>query len=79
VTNEDRARWDEGHDIAWKAWILAQENAGRITDLEGRVSHLELSLYNDITANRFDISFGNLDGIKIIYGIWNPVQHRVEC
>ena len=52
---------------------------GQITDLRGRLSQIENSLFNAITANPFLITFGTLDGIAVERGVWNSGLHRMEC
>jgi hypothetical protein len=50
------------------------------TDLEttmARIGRLEDMFLNDITANPFLITFGNLNGV-IVSGVWNQIQQRIE-
>ena len=79
ISPEDRRRWNEAYDNALRALELGYENAGSIIGLTGRVLQMEDSLFNEITANPFIVSFENLDGLNVIRGIWNPTFQRIEC
>jgi hypothetical protein len=79
VTPEQKAEWDAAVQRSRETLALAQENAGRATDMDGRITQLEGGLRSGITTNPFVVSFGGLEGIEIIRGVWNAVQHRVEC
>ncbi len=46
--------------------------------LEDRVVLLMNRLFDDITANSFNITFGSLDGVSVT-GIWNTQSSRIEC
>lgn len=46
--------------------------------MEDRIVLLLNRLYNDITANPFDISFESLDGLTVT-GVWNTSANRIEC
>lgn len=46
--------------------------------MEDRIVWLLNMLFNDITANPFNITFGSLDGITVA-GVWNATQNRIEC
>ncbi|MDR2044153.1 MAG: hypothetical protein LBQ15_07260 [Clostridium sp.] len=79
VTPEQKEAWDEAVQTALDALALAQNNEGDITDLGGRVLHIEDSLFNGITANPFTINFDSLTGLLVTHGIWNQTARRVEC
>ena len=79
ISPEDRRRWNQAAEDAARALLLGYENAGSIIGLTGRVLQMEDSLFNEITANPFTISFDNLDGLNVIRGIWNPTFQRIEC
>lgn len=53
-------------------------NKGLLQLIEDRVVWLMNTMFNDITANPFNISFDNLDGLSVT-GIWNTAQNRIEC
>jgi len=57
----------------------AQGNANKIAEMDGRVTHIESSLAQGITANPFNISFSTLAGISVARGIWNVAAARIEC
>jgi len=78
LTAEDRVRWDQAAIDAAAALALAQLNAGKITDMNGRLSQIEYSLFHQVTANPFLITFGSLDGIVMTRGILNEQYQRVE-
>lgn len=46
--------------------------------IEDRVVWLMNSIFNDISANPFTITFENLDGITAT-GVWNESLSRIEC
>lgn len=46
--------------------------------IEDRVVWLMNTMFNDITANPFNITFDNLDGLTVT-GVWNVTQGRIEC
>lgn len=46
--------------------------------IEDRVVWLLNSIFNDITANPFHITFESLDGLTVT-GVWNTSQDRIEC
>ena len=46
--------------------------------IEDRVVWLLNSIFNDITANPFHITFESLDGLTVT-GVWNASQSRIEC
>ena len=79
ISPEDRARWNKAAEDAARALLLGYENAGSIIGLTGRVLQMEDSLFNEITANPFIVSFENLDGLNVVRGIWNPTFQRIEC
>jgi hypothetical protein len=79
VTPQQKSVWNQAIQDALAALAMAQSNAGSINDLNGRVAQIEDSLYSNITANPFFVSFGNLAGIIITYGVWNPALQRIEC
>ena len=45
---------------------------------EDRVVWLMNTMFNDITANPFNMTFDNLDGLTVT-GVWNTSQNRIEC
>ena len=79
ITADERNVWNNNIITASNALALAQQNAGAISDLRGRIMQIEDSLFNQMGANPFIITFGNLNGINLARGIWNAVLHRVEC
>lgn len=46
--------------------------------MEDRIVWLMNMLFNDITANPFNITFGSLEGITVT-GVWNTAMSRIEC
>ena len=79
VTAEQKATWDLMAQIANDAMALAKEGAGKLTDHEARVLQIEDALFNRIHTNPFLVTFGNLAGVTVTRGIYNPVQRRIEC
>jgi hypothetical protein len=79
VTPEQVAAWNAAIATANAALALAQENAGNLTDIEGRLGQIEDSLWSGITSNPFSISFEDLNGLVVTYGIWNQVLRRIQC
>ena len=47
--------------------------------MEDRIVALMNRVFNDITANAFNISFNSLSGMKKVTGVWNVTLNRVEC
>jgi hypothetical protein len=79
VTPEQVAAWNAAISTANAALAMAQENAGNLTDIEGRIGQIEDSLWSGITSNPFSISFEDLSGIVVTYGVWNQILRRIEC
>jgi hypothetical protein len=79
VTQAQKDAWTQAVQNALDALALAQTNAGNINDLTGRMTQIEDSLFGDIAANPFYISFGTLSGLLLTYGVWNATLQRVEC
>lgn len=46
--------------------------------IEDRVVWLMNRVFDDTTANPFNISFASLDGLTVT-GVWNEAQTRIEC
>lgn len=46
--------------------------------MEDRIVWLMNMLFNDITANPFNITFNSLEGITVT-GVWNTSMSRIEC
>ena len=53
-------------------------NKALLQTIEDRVVLLMNRLFDDITANSFNITFGSLDGVSVT-GIWNTQSSRIEC
>lgn len=53
-------------------------NRALLQSMEDRVVWLMNSVFNDITANPFNITFDTLDGLTVT-GVWNSSSGRVEC
>jgi hypothetical protein len=79
VTAELKAAWNAAIQTAAAALAQAMTNAGNINSLSGRVSQIEDSLFNGITANPFTFGFNDLTGLIITHGIYNAALQRVEC
>jgi hypothetical protein len=79
VTQQQKDDWTAAIQTAIDALTLAQNNAGTLNDMDGRLTQVEDSLFSGITANPFNINFGTLTGIVVTFGIWNAALHRVEC
>lgn len=46
--------------------------------IEDRVVRLMNTMFNDISANPFEITFESLDGLTVS-GVWNTDSKRIEC
>ena len=46
--------------------------------IEDRVVWLLNRVFDDITANPFNITFNTLDGLTVT-GVWNTASYRIEC
>lgn len=46
--------------------------------IEDRVVWLMNRVFNDITANPFNLTFDTLDGLTVT-GVWNTSLSRIEC
>lgn len=79
VSEDEREKWNKAAQDAEKAWKAAQENAAEITELRGKIVRIEDAIFNNISANPFLVSFGDLTGIVIIKGVWNVEKQRIEC
>lgn len=53
-------------------------NKNLLQPIEDRVVWLMNRVFDDITANPFEIKFDNLDGL-IVTGVWNTTLNRIEC
>lgn len=53
-------------------------NKELLQPIEDRVVWLMNRVFDDITANPFEIKFDNLDGL-IVEGVWNTSLNRIEC
>ena len=53
-------------------------NKALLQTIEDRVVLLMNRLFDDITANSFNITFTSLDGVSVT-GIWNTQSSRIEC
>lgn len=49
----------------------------KLREFSGRLALVELAASDEITANPFSVTFGDLDGIKAD-GLWNDTQARIE-
>lgn len=79
ISSEERARWEQAYLNAVAALEMAQNNAGSIANLNGRLLQVEDSVFNEITANLFTVTFDTLTGLNVVRGIWNRTHHRIEC
>jgi hypothetical protein len=79
VTPQQVAAWNGAIITAAAALALAQENAGNMTDIEGRLTQIEDSIWSGITTNPFSISFEDLSGLVLTFGVWNQILRRIEC
>lgn len=52
-------------------------NNDTMTDLASRLKRLEDAVLSNITGNPFEISFKDLEGLKVT-GIWNKEKQRLE-
>lgn len=75
----EKLTWTNGVKIAEAAKELAQLTMDKALKNERRIDELEKSIYTNITANPFSVSFDAITGIKIVKGIWNQSKQRVEC
>lgn len=46
--------------------------------MEDRITLLMNRVFDDITANPFNITFSSIDGLTVT-GVWNSTQRRIEC
>lgn len=53
-------------------------NKELLQPIEDRVVWLMNRVFDDITANPFEIKFDNLDGLTVT-GVWNTTLNRIEC
>lgn len=53
-------------------------NRALLQTIEDRVVWLLNSVFNDISANPFVVTFDSLDGLSV-EGIWNSSLGRIEC
>ena len=79
VTTEKQAAWDKAVADSAAALTLANTNSGCISTIQGQIEQIMESIYSDVTANPWAISFDNLDGITVTYGIYNAVKQRIDC
>lgn len=79
VTAEEKAGWNGAATTAAAALELSESNSGSISTIQGQIEQILESLYSDITANPWAVSFDNLDGITVTHGIYNQTLQRIEC
>lgn len=53
-------------------------NKELLQPIEDRVVWLMNRVFDDITANPFEIKFDNLNGVTVT-GVWNTTLNRIEC
>ena len=53
-------------------------NKGLLQVMEDRIVWLMNLMFDDITANPFNITFDTLDGLTV-NGVWNSANGRIEC
>lgn len=53
-------------------------NKGLLQVMEDRIVWLMNLMFDDITANPFNITFDTLDGLTVS-GVWNVTNGRIEC
>lgn len=53
-------------------------NKELLQSFEDRIVALMNRVFNNITANAFNVSFNSLDGLTVT-GVWNTTQNRIEC
>jgi hypothetical protein len=79
VTPTDKAAWNNAAIMAAQALAAANAANGALEQFDGRIASLEDSVFSNITANPFSITFDNLAGIFLVKGIWNRERQRIEC
>jgi hypothetical protein len=79
VTPDNKAYWSGGVTTAGQALSLAGQVNETANGHEIRLSHIEDSLFNNITGNPYAVTFDSLSGLNLVKGIWNAEKIRVEC
>lgn len=79
VTADKQTAWNSAVDDSAQALENSERNSGSISTIQGQIEQIMETLYSDVTANPWAISFDNLDGINVTHGIYNPTLQRLEC
>ena len=58
--------------------LFAAVNA-RLATAEAEIAGITHNLYDPITGNAHTYTFDSLTGIKVVSGVWNQPQARLEC
>ena len=58
--------------------LFAAVNA-RLATAEAEIAGIKHNLYDPITGNPHTYTFDSLTGIKVVSGVWNKPQARLEC
>ena len=79
MTAAEKAGWTAGTEQAAQAAVDIADLLNQIADIDGRMDHVEESLFSNITANPYTVAFDSLDGIILTAGAWNATSRRLEC
>ena len=50
-----------------------------INDTKAKVELLYDAIYGELTDNPFTVTFGTLDQVNVVSGVWNTARQRLEC
>lgn len=79
VNAEKQLLWTGGTETAELGKEQARLAMEKALKNERDIAALEISLYSNITKNPFSLGFDTLAKIKLIKGVWNKGQQRIEC
>ena len=71
---EEAQKLIDAHNIDVNAHFSIRND---VTDLDARLSLLELMFNTEVTGNPFTVTFETLDGVTV-EGVWNTESKRIE-
>ena len=79
TANEAKSLAEQAVEIANAAAQSVIDLTKAVTQNTSKINTLWDAVFSDITTNPFQITFVDLDGIKLSSGVWNATLQRLEC
>lgn len=70
---------DAAVEKAEKVTDTVLELVPTINDTKAKVELLYDAIYGELTDNPFTVTFGTLDAVDVVSGVWNADRQRLEC